>query len=68
MSLIGFMLRKLLPTVNVKMLHMVDSAHFYSQISYGIFFWGSSSSVRNVFIVQKQRLGLYYYIKWVQGG
>jgi len=34
------------------MLHMAYFAHFYSQISYGIIFWGSSSSVRNVFIIQ----------------
>ena len=46
-SLIGLMLRKLLPIVNVKMLHMVDSAHFHSQISYGIIFWGSALSLRN---------------------
>jgi len=26
---------------------------FYSHISYGIVFWGSSSSIRNVFIIQK---------------
>jgi len=39
------MLRKFLPIVNVKMLCMVYFAHFYSQISYGITLWGSSSSV-----------------------
>jgi len=47
------MLRKLLPVVNVKVLHMFYLAHFYSHIRYGIVFWGSSSSVRNVFIIQK---------------
>ena len=45
------MLRKLLLTVNVKILHMVYFAHFYSQISHGIIFWGSCSSMRNVFIM-----------------
>jgi len=48
LSLICFMLRKLLPAVNVKMLRMVYFAHFYSQISYSIIFWGSSSAIRNV--------------------
>jgi len=37
LSLIFFMLRKL-SIVNVKMLHMVYFAHFYSHISYGIIF------------------------------
>jgi len=49
-----FMLRKLLPIVNVKVIRMVYLAHFYSHISYGIVFWGSSSSLRNVFILQKR--------------
>ena len=50
------MLRKLLPTVNVKVLHKVYFAHFCSHISYGIVFWGSSSSMRNVFITQKRAI------------
>jgi hypothetical protein len=48
------------------MLHMVYCAHFYSQISYGIIFWGSSTPTRYVFIIQKEQSGLYYYITWVQ--
>jgi hypothetical protein len=47
------MFRKLLPTVNVNILQMAYFAHFYSQIRYGIILWGSSSSMRNVFIIQK---------------
>jgi len=50
------MLRKLLPIVNVKVLHMVYFAHFYSHVSYGIVFWGSSSSMRNDFIIQKREI------------
>jgi len=50
------MFRKLLPIVNIKVLHMVYFAHFYSPISYGIVFWGSSSSVRNVFLIQKRAI------------
>jgi hypothetical protein len=32
---------------------MLFFAHFHSQISYGIIFWGSSVSLRNVFIIKK---------------
>jgi len=48
------MLRKLLPIVNVQVLCMLCFAHFYSHISYGIVFWGSSTLMRNVFIIQKR--------------
>jgi len=50
------MLRKLLPIVIIKILRMVYFAHFYSHISYGTVFWGSSSSMRNVFIIQKRAI------------
>jgi len=49
------MLRKL-PTVFVKMLRIVYFAHFFTQISYGIIFWGSSSSGRNVFIIPNKAI------------
>ena len=55
-SLICIMLRKLLPPVNVKMLLVVYFAHSYSQISYDIIFWSSSSSMRNVFIIKKRAI------------
>ena len=54
-----FCVKKLLPIVNTKMLQTVYFAHLNSQISYGIIFWGSSSSMRNVSIFQKEQLGLY---------
>jgi hypothetical protein len=50
------MLRKLLPIVKVKLLCIVYFAHFYSEISYDIIFWGSISSMRNVFIIQKRAI------------
>jgi hypothetical protein len=56
-ELILFILRKLLLIVNVKMLQMVYFAHFYSQISC-IIFCGSSSSVRNVSIIQIRAFGI----------
>jgi hypothetical protein len=53
LSSICFLLRKLASIVNVKTLRMAYFAHFHSQINYGIIVWGSSSSMRNVFIIQK---------------
>jgi hypothetical protein len=53
---IGFMLRKLLPIVKVKLLQMVYIAHFHSQISYGVIFWGLSLPMRNTFIIQKRAI------------
>jgi len=50
------MLRKLLTIVNVNILQIVYFAQFYSQISYAIIFWSSSSSMRNVFIIQKRAI------------
>jgi hypothetical protein len=35
---------------------MAYFAHFHSQINYGIIFWGLSSSMRNVFIIQKRAI------------
>jgi hypothetical protein len=40
----------------VKMLRIVYFEHCHSQISYRIIFWGSSSSMRNVFIIQKRAI------------
>jgi len=50
------MLRKLIPVVNVKMFCMVYFAHLYSQIIYGIILWGSSSLMRNIFIIQRRAI------------
>jgi hypothetical protein len=36
------------------MLQIACFAHFQSQISYGMIFWGSSSSMRNVLIIKKR--------------
>jgi len=38
------------------MLQMVYFAHFLSQFSYGMIFWGSSSSLINVLIIQKRAI------------
>jgi hypothetical protein len=56
LSSICFLLRKLSSIVNVKTLRMAYFANFQSQINYGIIFWGSSSSMRNTFIIQERAL------------
>ena len=56
LSLICFMLRKVLLIVNVKMLRMVYFAHFRSKISNGVIFWGPLSSVRNFFVIQEREI------------
>jgi hypothetical protein len=35
---------------------MAYFAHFHSQINYGVIFWGSSSSMKNVYIIQKRAI------------
>jgi len=46
----------MLPIANVKILQMVYFAHFHSKINYGLIFLGSSSSMRNVFIIQEREI------------
>jgi hypothetical protein len=45
-----------LPIVNIQVLCMLRFAHFSSHVSYGIVFWGSPTSMRNVFIIQKRAI------------
>jgi len=61
------MLRKLLHIVDVKMLHIVSFAHFYSQISYGIILGGLSSSMKNVFIHIIQERAIRIMLRWGPG-
>jgi hypothetical protein len=42
--------------VNEQVLRMAYFAHFQSQLGYGIIFWGSSSTKRSVFGVQKRAI------------
>jgi hypothetical protein len=52
------MLRKLQPIVSEQVLRMVYFSYFQSQLSYGIIFWGSSSSMKSIFVVQKRAIGV----------
>jgi hypothetical protein len=51
-----FMLRKLQPIVSEQVLQMVYFPYFQSQLSYGIIFLGSSSSMESIFMVQKRAI------------
>jgi hypothetical protein len=51
------MLRKLLPILSVKILQIVYFACFIFT-NYSIIFCGSSSSMRNIFIIQKTEIGI----------
>jgi hypothetical protein len=54
LSSVCYMMRKLSYTLNLKTLWMVYFAYFYSIVSYGIIFWGSSASLQNAFLIQKR--------------
>ena len=42
--------------LNIQTLRTVYFVHFYSLVNYGIIFWGSTSSIHKVFIIQKKIL------------
>jgi len=42
--------------LNVQTLRTVHFVHFHSLVNYGIIFWGSTSSIHKVFIIQKKIL------------
>jgi hypothetical protein len=50
------MLRKLQPIVSEQILWMVYFSYFQSQLSCGIIFWGSCSSMKSIFVVQKRAI------------
>jgi hypothetical protein len=49
-------LRKLQSIVSEQVLRMISFSHFQSQLGYGIIFWGSSSSMKSIFAVQKRAI------------
>lgn len=49
-----FMFRSLAPILDEKTLVSLYYASFYSRVKYGIAFWGSSSDLIKVFILQKR--------------
>lgn len=53
---ICFLLRRLHYLCDLPALKMVYFAHFHSLISYGVMFWGNSSTASRVFIMQKRAI------------
>ena len=47
-------MRKLSNILNIVTLRIVYFAYFQSLVNYGIIFWGSSSTMHNVFLMQKR--------------
>ena len=49
-----FLIRNLISTLNLDILHMVYFAYFHSVLQYGIIFWENSTHVYQVFKLQKR--------------
>jgi hypothetical protein len=54
LSSVCFVIRKLACLLNIGTLRIVFFAHFQSLINYGIIIWGSSTTMQNVFLIQKR--------------
>ena len=54
LSSVCYVLRKLSNILNIVTLRIVYFAYFQSLVNYGIIFWGSSSTMHNVFLMQKK--------------
>jgi hypothetical protein len=51
-----FMMRRLVHILNTEILKVVFYAHFYFLLKYGIIFWGNSTTIHKVLIIQKKVL------------
>jgi hypothetical protein len=54
LSSVCYVMRKLSDILNIVTLRIVYFAYFQSLVTYGISFWGSSSTMHNVFLIQKK--------------
>ena len=54
LSSVCYVIGKLSYVLNIDALRIIYFAHFQSLINYGIIFWGSSSTMQNVFLIQKR--------------
>jgi hypothetical protein len=52
LSSVCYIMRRLVHILNLETLKVISFAYFHSLISYGIIFWGSSSSVHKIFVTQ----------------
>jgi hypothetical protein len=58
LSSVYYIMRRLVHVLNSETLTVVYFAHFHSLVSYGIIFWGNSSTMHKVFLIQKEYEGL----------
>jgi len=49
-------MRRLSHVLNIQTLRTVYFAHFHSLVNYGIIFWGNTSSMHKVFLIQKTKI------------
>jgi hypothetical protein len=56
LSSVCYIMRRLVHILNLETLKVIYFVHFHSLISYGIIFWGNSSSMHKIFITQKRIL------------
>jgi hypothetical protein len=54
LSSVCYVMRKISYILNIDTLRIIYFAHFQSLINYGIIVWGSSSTMQNVFLIQKR--------------
>jgi len=54
LSVVCFIMRRLVHMLNVETLKTVYFAHFHSVTKYGIIFWGRSTTIHKVFIIQER--------------
>ncbi|KAG8228924.1 hypothetical protein J437_LFUL009148, partial [Ladona fulva] len=54
LSSVFYMLSVLKHSLSIDVLKKVYYAYFYSHVSYGIIFWGSSTQIINIFMIQKK--------------
>jgi hypothetical protein len=53
LSTVCCVMRRLSQILNIKTLRIVYFAHFHSLIKYGIIFWGNSTTMHKVFLIQE---------------
>jgi len=56
LSVICFIVRRLVHILNIETLKAVYFAHFHSLIKFGIIIWGNSTTIHKVFVVQNHIL------------
>jgi hypothetical protein len=56
LSTVCFIMRRLYHVLTIDSLKLIYFAHFQSIVKYGIIFWGTSSNLKHIFLLQKRVL------------